>query len=90
MNEYDLSQRPSARDRLSDPDTYPVRSVAVHPRFDRARLRNNVAVLRLRRRVGLASGGAAAACLPQCRGMFDYQFANGTGTRCGRKKSLHL
>jgi len=72
-------------DSLSSAISFDVGRVVVHPEFDPVRLRNNIAVLRLEEKInldGLAGDGAEAACLPQCRGMFDFTFANGTGTLC--------
>ncbi len=67
----------------NDPLDVPVSQVVIHPAYGgQPRLINNIAVLKLGRSVELSEiGGVSAACLPQCRGMFDYQFKNNTGTR---------
>jgi len=54
-----------------------------HPQYQDKRLSYDVALLFLNQTVSLRSNrNVNAACLPTCNNMFDYQFTNGTGTRC--------
>jgi len=63
-------------------EEYRVTRVSVHPQFDRKRLSNDIAVLRLDRRINLSHEYVNAACLPACDDQFSYTFSNGTGVRC--------
>jgi len=63
-------------------EEYRVTRVSIHPQFDRKRLSNDIAVLRLDRRVNLSHRYVNAACLPACDDQFSYTFSNGTGVRC--------
>ncbi len=78
---------------LRSGQTFSVSQVIPHPDFEESRLVNNIAVLVLDSAIDLVSDDDVnAACLPQCDEMFDYQFANGTGTRCwisGFGKNVH-
>jgi len=80
VGEYDASayKRPEQYKH----EEYNVLSAAIHPRFDRKRLSNDLAVLRLSQRVNLNHRYVNTACLPSCRDQFSYQFSNGTGVRC--------
>jgi len=54
-----------------------------HPKHNPNRLSHDVTILFLAENIDLTSSNTVnAACLPTCANMFDYQFANGTGTRC--------
>ena len=72
--------RPYNRGSLTGSMRYQVSSVAVHPSYSYPRLANNIAVLRTADPISLDLE-VNAACFPQCQGMFDFIFANGTGTR---------
>jgi len=63
-------------------EEYSVVSAAIHPRFDRKRLSNDLAVLRLSQSINLNHRYVNTACLPACSDQFSYQFSNGTGVRC--------
>ena len=53
------------------------------PGFDPERFTNDLAILELETAIDLASStGVSAACYPTCDGMFDFEFKNGTGSRC--------
>merc|ERR1712014_29016 len=43
---------------------------------------NDIAILRVNRRINLNHPYVNTACLPSCDNQFDYQFSNGTGVRC--------
>jgi len=79
--EYDASG-------FNNPETeshqeFTVTKFRVHPQFQSKRLSHDVAILFLSQNIALTSTKAVnAACLPRCANMFDYQFRNGTGTRC--------
>ena len=45
-----------------------------HSRYDRKRLSNDLAVLRLNQRVNLNNPYVNTACLPTCRDQFSFQF----------------
>ncbi len=76
MGEHDL-RAPSSTANARVFDSYPVVSVVTHHGFTLGRLANNIAVVKVKRRID----NVTPACLPNCRGMFDFQFANGTGTK---------
>jgi len=53
------------------------------PGFDPVRFTNDLAILELEEAIDLASSaGVSAACYPTCDSMFDFEFKNGTGSRC--------
>ncbi|CAB4060463.1 unnamed protein product [Lepeophtheirus salmonis] len=54
----------------------------IHPQFDRIRLINDIAVLKVDRPINLERQGISAACYPSCIDMFGNNFRNGTGSRC--------
>merc|ERR1712061_596070 len=54
----------------------------LHPQYDSRRLSNDIAILRLNRRVNLNHRYVNTACLPSCGDQFSYTFNNGTGVRC--------
>lgn len=59
-----------------------VKEVVMHPKFDRSRLENDVAVLVLEREVDMAHPHVNSVCLPSCRDQFSHQFSNGSGLLC--------
>jgi len=63
-------------------EEYSVSRFLRHHQYDAKRLDNDIAVIRVDRNINLNHRYVNAACLPQCNGQFDYQFNNGTGTRC--------
>jgi len=72
VGEYDASayKRPEQYKH----EEYNVLSAAIHPRFDRKRLSNDLAVLRLSQRVNLNHRYVNTACLPACSNQFSHQF----------------
>ena len=61
-----------------------VDSINVHPEFltdGYDGIKHNIAVVTTPADIDLAGDEVGVACLPQCVGMFDYEFSNGTGTR---------
>ena len=72
VGEYDASayKRPEQYKH----EEYNVLSAAIHPGFDRKRLSNDLAVLRLSQRVNLNHRYVNTACLPSCSDQFSYQF----------------
>jgi len=80
--EYDASG-------FNNPETESHREFTVtkfrnHPQYNDKRLTHDVALLFLEKRIRLrSSDNVNAACLPKCDNMFsEFQFRNGTGTRC--------
>jgi len=63
-------------------EEYSVSQFRKHHQFDAKRLDNDIAVIKVDRDINLNHRYVNAACMPQCDGQFDYQFSNGTGTRC--------
>ena len=62
-------------------------TLTIHPDFQWRNLKSNLAVITTGVEIPLNSGDVGAACLPHCVGMFNYQFANGTGTRYSKLNS---
>lgn len=78
--EYDASDFTDAEKTRHE--EYTVVRFVKHPQFESQRLKNDIAVLILDRKIDLTSkNGVNAACFPSCRNMFDYKFDNGTGVR---------
>jgi len=81
--EYDKSSN-----RLENLETVQFKEFIVqkkrnHPKHNTKRLTHDVTILFLEENIDLTSSNTVnAACLPTCADMFDYKFANGTGTRC--------
>jgi len=74
-------------DGFSSPETirheeYSVSRYRLHHNFDPKRLDNDIAVIKVDRNINLNHKYVNTACYPQCDGQFDFQFSNGTGTRC--------
>jgi len=80
VGEYDASGYKSPE--LQKHEEYDVLRIVKHPLFDPKRLSNDIAVLRLNRRINLNHPYVNTACLPSCENQFDHQFSNGTGVRC--------
>ena len=80
--EYDATGvTPEERERHRE---FTVRRIVKHPAFDPVRFTDDLAVLQLEKTIDLrTSNGVSAACYPSsCHNMFDFEFKNGTGTRC--------
>lgn len=79
--EYDASG-------FNNPETeshqeFVVKAFRNHPQYQERRLSHDVALLFLNQTISLRNNrNVNAACLPKCNNMFNYQFNNGTGTRC--------
>jgi len=80
VGEYDASAFKSP-ERYQH-EEYRVNRVIFHPQFDRKRLSNDIAILRLDQRVNLNHRYVNAACMPACDQQFSFTFSNGTGVRC--------
>jgi len=80
VGEYDASA--FKRPEFYQHEEYSVNRVIIHPQFDRKRLSNDIAVLRLRQRINLNHRYVNAACMPACDEQFGFTFSNGTGVRC--------
>jgi hypothetical protein len=64
-------------------DDYNVAQFISHPKFDKKRLSDNIAIMFLEKPLDLIrEDGINAACLPACNNMFDHTFVNNTGVRC--------
>jgi len=64
-------------------DDYNVAQFIPHPKFDKKRLSDNIAIMFLTTPLDLIrEDGINAACLPACNNMFDHTFVNQTGVRC--------
>ena len=64
-------------------EEYEVLKITKHPRYKPKRFTDDLAVLTVERTISLTSkNGVNAACLPACDNQFDFEFRNGTGTRC--------
>lgn len=61
---------------------FDIQEIIVHPGYSRTRYNNNIAALRLDKRLNLNDVGINAACIPTCPDMFDYKFQNNSGVRC--------
>jgi len=62
---------------------YNVSQFIPHPKFDKKRLSDNIAIMFLTTPLDLIrEDGINAACLPACNNMFDHAFVNQTGVRC--------
>ena len=81
MIEFDATGKtPEERERHRE---FTVRRIVKAPGFDMVRFTNDLAILELEKSIDLASSaGVSAACYPSCDGMFDFEFKNGTGSRC--------
>merc|ERR1712156_996336 len=80
VGEYDASGFNSPEKQKHE--EYEVSRIIKHPQFDPKRLSNDIAILRVNRRINLNHPYVNTACLPSCDNQFDYQFSNGTGVRC--------
>jgi hypothetical protein len=81
VSEYDATGFVEGKEK-SKFQEFLVTKISKHPDFAESNLYNNIAVLTLEKPIDLInSNGINAACLPTCNDMFEYQFANGTGTR---------
>jgi len=80
VGEYDASAY--KQPELVQHEEYTVTRAILHPQYDSRRLSNDIAILRLNRRVNLQHAYVGAACLPACEEQFSYTFNNGTGVRC--------
>ena len=84
VGEYDASEFDRNKERIRHQE-YTVRRIVKHPDFNPKRLTNDIAVLLLDlddKDFDLNASNVNAACIPECDDMFNFQFRNGTGTRC--------
>ena len=72
MGEYDASAFKSPEQVQHE--EYSVVRVIMHPQYNSKRLSNDIAILRLNRRVNLNHRYVNAACLPSCDDQFSYKF----------------
>jgi len=72
VGEYDASAFKSPEQQQHE--EYSVSRVIKHPQFDPRRLSNDIAILRLSRRVNLNHRYVNAACLPSCDDQFSFTF----------------
>ena len=72
VGEYDASAFKSP-ERYQH-EEYRVNRVIFHPQFDRKRLSNDIAILRLDQRVNLNHRYVNAACMPACDQQFSFTF----------------
>ncbi|XP_040569375.1 phenoloxidase-activating factor 2 [Lepeophtheirus salmonis] len=61
---------------------YEVAEMIIHDKFNRRRLKYDIAILRTNKPIDLHDVGVNAACLPSCDNMFAHTFPNGSGVRC--------
>ena len=76
MAEYDASGFNASIEKTKFQE-YTVTKMRTHPNYDARNVYNNIAVLELERPINLVeSNSINAACITNCKNMFDFKFPN--------------
>jgi len=80
VGDYDASG--FKKPETSNYKEYPVKNLVKHPKFNRKRLSNDIAILFTVQEIDLSHPYVNTACLPSCEDQFSFQFPNTTGVSC--------